>query len=95
MKKILNPLNSRRFTNDELLGLPIHNINGIDFRVIIVDERHKVYSCQCFKDCNCYGSTRGEAFTYYRRVEHDNTNKAFYSDPNYVPVSNRETEEAK
>lgn len=83
MKKLLNPKSF--YSKQELLNLPIREINGKKFRVLVKDERYIVTSCQCFKDCNCQGSISGELVTYYRSLQYDNTDKAFYSDPNYVP----------
>ena len=82
--RILNPLKS--YSNEKLLNLPIVEINGIKFRKIIRDERRLITSCQCYHDCKCNGSLVGRIVEYFRKVEYDNTDKAFYSDPNYTPV---------
>lgn len=86
-KKILNPTSF--YKPDYLLSLPIKIINGRRLRVLTQDERVKVTSCQCYHDCDCYGSVVGKIEEYYRLVEHDNTNRAFYSDPNYLPHEQR------
>lgn len=82
--RILNPLKS--YSNEKLLNLPIVEINGIKFRKLIRDERRLVRSCQCYKDCSCNGSIVGEIVEYFRKIEYDNTDKAFYSDPAYIPT---------
>lgn len=86
-KKILNPANF--YKQDYLLSLPIKTIKGRQLRVLTQDERVKVTSCQCYHDCECNGSMIGEIIDYYRLVEHDNTNRAFYADPNYLPHEQR------
>ena len=82
--RILNPLKS--YSNDKLLNLPIVEINGIKFRKLIRDERRLITCCQCYHDCKCSISLVGKIVEYFRKVEYDNTDKAFYSDPNYTPV---------
>jgi hypothetical protein len=83
------PLNS--VSNEFLLSLPIIEHNGVQFRKWVKDERYRYRytGCQCFKsDCGCpemNGEERGAIRTYYRKVEFDNTNKAFYDDLDYVP----------
>lgn len=73
--KITNP--KSKFTDFFLKNLPIKTINGILFRVLVVDQRRVVTSCQCFKDCNCKGKIDGLIVTYYRQVSFDETDKAF------------------
>ena len=83
--RILNP--KKYYSTEKLSNLPIVEINGIKFRKIIRDERKLITSCQCYHDCECKGSVVGEIVEYFRKVEFDNTDKAFYSDPNYIPTS--------
>lgn len=86
-KKILNP--QKYYSNDFLNSLPIKEIDDQKFRVLVIDERRKITSCQCYRDCSCYGSVVGEIVTYYRRIQYDNTSKAFYSDYHYIPLELR------
>lgn len=68
------------YSNSFLLELPIVEIDNIPCRKLIRDERYTVTSCQCYGDCDCYGSIRGEVVTYFRKVEFDGTNKMFYDE---------------
>ena len=82
--RILNP--KKCYSEFFLLNLDIVEIDGIKFRKLIRDERRKITSCQCYHDCSCNGSVVGKIVEYFRKVEYDNTDKAFYSDPKYTPV---------
>lgn len=79
IKKILEPI--KTYSNEFLMNLPIKEINGKKFRLLTRDERRRITSCQCFKDCECYDSIVGEIVFYYRSIENDGTDKAFYSLP--------------
>lgn len=76
MKQFQNP--KQYYSNNFLLNLPIVKIDNIPYRKLIRDERYTVTSCQCYGDCDCYGKTRGEIVTYFRKVEFDGTDKMFY-----------------
>lgn len=87
MKRLTNPKNY--MSNMALLNLPIIRHNGELFRVLKRDESYiKTGSCQCYKDCNC-AEDRGKKVeiytTYFRKLKHDGTDKAFYEDIDYIP----------
>ena len=81
--RILNP--KKYYSTEKLSNLPVVEINGTKFRKLTRDERRTITSCQCNHDCSCNGSVVGKIVDYFRKVEFDNTDKAFYSDPNYTP----------
>ena len=85
----------RRLTNPKrikinLLCLPIEEHEGGEYRVFnqtvsSVDDG----SCQCYKDCDCsdrQGEVTKTETTWYRSIDFDGTDKAFYSEP-YKPIS--------
>lgn len=92
MEKILNPL--RLLSKEDIKSLPVVEYNGFKFRKWVKDETYinKYKGCQCFGDCSCPdddGKVMGSINTYYRRIEFDDTDKAFYDDINYIPVQLR------
>lgn len=89
-KKILNPLN--RYTKGYLNSLPIIEHNNKKFRELIssyTDIPFLYTGCQCFHDCDCSNHPSPAIViitTYYRNADFDNTDKAFHSEIDYLPV---------
>lgn len=85
--KIINP--NKYISKEEILKLPIVFHEEVPFRKWVKDETYILNgSCQCPQDCNCSemaGQVAGKIVTYYRKVEFDNTDKAFYEDITYTP----------
>ena len=88
MDKILNP--KQYISDDKLLLLPIITHKGETYRVWNKDNSYRIpRGCQCFGDCNCAedaGKWVEKNNTYFRNTKFDGTDKAFYTDINYIPV---------
>lgn len=84
MEKLLNPIKYIQ----NIKELPIVESEGNYFREFKRSYTYKKPNgCQCFKDCDCYleyGKTMVVNEVWYRSVEFDDTDKAFYSQP-HIP----------